>query len=132
MAKVRLTYDTPEIQAILDSVAGKADMQTGTTAYWNSRIGFVPDAGTLIVYTDYKSEIVDGVSVDIPGIKVGSGNAYVQDLAFIDEGIASDLLEHVDDNVRHIIASERALWNSKLNVDDNMEVVGEALIFNRN
>ena len=90
MAKVRLTYDTPEVQAILDSVAGKADIFTGTTYYWTRRTGYVPPSGTIIVYTDYKTKVVNGVTVDIPGIKIGSGNAYVQDLAFVGEGEQAD------------------------------------------
>lgn len=134
MAKIRLTYDTPEIQAILDSVSGKADILTGTTEYWNGRLGYAPPVGTIIVYTDYKTKVVDGETIYIPGIKIGSGNGFVQDLAFIDEGVANSLLDHISDTSVHITEAERAFWNNKINVDDNEEIDEdtETLIFNRN
>lgn len=134
MAKVRLTYDTPEVQAILDSVSGKATILTGTTYYWNRRTGYIPNTGTIIVYTDYKTKVVDGQTIYIPGIKIGSGNGYVQDLAFIDEGVSNALLEHMADTTAHVTATEKAFWNNKINVDDNEEIDEdtETLIFNRN
>lgn len=132
MAVERLTYNTPEVQAILDSVAEKASIEQGTTEYWNNRTGYVPPAGTIVVYNDHQSKVVDGETVYIPGIKIGSGNAYVQDLAFLDEGVADTLVSHINDNLVHIQPGEREFWNRKLNVDDNMEVVNETLIFNRN
>lgn len=106
-------------------------VKTGTTAYWAAS-GYIPASGEVIVYTDKSSKEVDGVTVYIPGIKVGSGNAYVSDLAFVGDDVADSLLAHVNDNVRHITAAERSSWNNKLNVDDNFEVDGMTLIFNRN
>lgn len=131
MAKERLTYNTPEVQAILDSVAEKASIEQGTTEYWNNRTGYVPPAGTIVVYNDHQSKVVDGETVYIPGIKIGSGNAYVQDLAFVDDGVADALVSHINSTSVHIQSGEREFWNRKLNVDDNMEVVNETLIFNR-
>jgi len=134
MARIRLTYDTPEVQAILDSVSGKADILTGTTYYWNRKAGYIPKSGAIIVYTDYKTKVVDGQTIYIPGIKIGSGNGYVQDLAFIDEGVSNALLEHMADTTAHVTATEKAFWNNKINVDDNEEIDEdtETLIFNRN
>jgi hypothetical protein len=131
MAKERLTYNTPEVQAILDSVDGKASIEQGTTEYWNNRTGYVPPAGTIIVYNDYKSKEVDGETIYTPGIKIGSGNGYVQDLAFVDGDVSDALVSHINDTLVHIQSGEREFWNRKLNVDDNMEVVDETLIFNR-
>lgn len=154
MAKIRLTYDTPEVQAILDSVQFKQDkvegkglttndftdaykaklealgIHSGTTAYWDS-VSYTPAAGELVIYTDYQSKEVDGQTVYIPGIKVGSGNGYVQDLAFISEAQSSALMAHINDTAVHTSASEKLFWNDKLNVDDDNEVVNETLIFNR-
>lgn len=98
----------------------------GTTAFWNGRVGYIPPQDTIIVYTDKAT--VDGVNV--PGIKVGSGNAYVQDLAFVADDIAADIYAHIQDNVRHITAEERAAWNNKLNVED--VVLNKTLVFTRN
>lgn len=133
MARERLTYNTPEVQAILDSVASKATIVQGTTDYWDNRTGYIPPAGTIVVYNDYKTKEVDGQTVYIPGIKIGGGNGYVQDLAFIDEGVADSLVSHINNTSVHIQPGERAFWNNKLNVDDNEEVdeSTETLIFNR-
>lgn len=103
-----------------------------TTHYWNCLTGYIPAAGEIIIYSDYDVVTVDGVTKYVPGIKIGSGNGYVQDLAFVGDNIIADLTEHIEDNIRHLTAEERAFWNNKLNVDDSAEVLNETLIFNRN
>lgn len=103
-----------------------------TTSYWDSCRGFIPNRGQLIVYSDHRTFTEGGRTISVPGVKVGSGNAYVQDLAFIDEAVGRDLLTHIRDNNVHVTPEERAFWNSKLNVTDAQEVVGEILVFNRN
>ena len=125
MSSYRLRQTGAEVQAILDKVVG---IYSGTTEYWNSQVGYIPGAGELIIYTDYKS--VDGK--DVPGIKVGSGNGYVQDLAFVSEADSDALFEHINNTNIHVSAAEKERWNGKLNVTDNQEVVEETLIFNRN
>lgn len=103
-----------------------------TTEYWNNARGFIPAPGAIVIYADYQTREVDGVEVDVPGIKIGSGNGYVQDLAFIGEAERDTLLAHIADDVRHTSAEEKARWNAKLNVNDSSEVVEETLILNRN
>lgn len=107
-------------------------VQYDTTAGWNSRSNYIPKAGALLIYSDYTYVQKDGVNVPVPGIKIGTGNAYVQDLAFIDEYLAKQIADHINNNVLHTNATEKSFWNNKLNVDDSAEVVAEALIFNRN
>lgn len=104
----------------------------GTTAYWNSRTGYIPAAGAIIVYSDKATKQVGGQTVNIAGIKIGSGNGYVQDLAFVGDETAAALLAHMEDSEAHITQAERELWNRKINVDDSQEIVGETLVFNRN
>lgn len=103
----------------------------GSTEYWNSQRMFVPPAGTIIVYSDYTTVDIDGVSTPIPGIKIGSGNAYVQDLTFISGGNNEAIEEHINDSVIHITAKDRLRWDNKLEIDDNEEVVEEALVIRR-
>lgn len=129
--KKRLHQTFDEVQEILDKVEGKADIKSGTTAYWAAS-GYIPAADEIIVYTDKSSKVVDGVTVYTPGIKIGSGNAYVSDLVFVGDDVADSLLAHMSDDVRHITAAERSSWNNKLNVDDNFEVEGTTLVLNRN
>lgn len=129
----RLTYDTDEVQAILDRVvAGGATAKAKTTAEWNATSGFIPEAGEIIIYTDYQTVSEGGETRYIPGIKIGSGNGYVQDLAFVGERDSEILLAHIHDAVLHTSVAEKSFWDNKLNVTDAREVVGETLIFNRN
>ena len=129
--KKRLHQTFDEVQEILDRVDVKATIKSGTTEYWAGQ-DYVPAKDELIIYTDKSSREIDGETVYVPGVKIGSGNAYVSDLAFVGDDVADTLLEHINDNVRHITPAERAAWNNKLNVDDNFEVEGTTLVLNRN
>jgi len=102
-----------------------------TTANWNAAIGFIPMQGEIIIYSDYDTMVIDGVAVNVPGIKIGSGNAYVQDLAFVGELERDVILDHIENNGIHVTAAEKTKWDGKLNIDDAHEVVNEALVFNR-
>lgn len=112
-----------------------------TTANWNNASGFIPLAGEIIVYDDYKTKTYedDGEikTKMIPGIKIGSGNAYVQDLAFVDDDLRDKLMEHIENEQIHVTLGEKIFWNNKVNIDDADEVISEelveeTLIFNRN
>lgn len=103
-----------------------------STHYWDCLIGYIPKAGEIIIYSDYQTIEEDGQTIYIPGIKIGSGNAYVQDLAFLGNSDTELIVQHLNNNRIHITDAERAYWNNKLNVDDTSEVVEENLIFNRN
>ena len=76
-------------------------------------------------------------TVNIPNIKIGTGNAYVQDLAFVDEKTREILMNHINDNDIHVTLQEKLFWNNKVNIDDayaqiHQELEDETLIFNRN
>lgn len=117
---------------LLPGQLGAIGIYWGTTEYWNGRTGYIPEAGTIIVYTDKSTKEVGGETVAVPGIKIGSGNGYVQDLAFIGDAESEILYAHIADSGIHVNSTEKGFWNRKLNVDDNMEVVEESLVFNRN
>ena len=131
-AELQKKLDKTEFDAFKDTIPGLAGINYGDTQYWNGRTGYVPEQGAIIIYSDYKHKVVDGQIVDVPGIKIGNGNAYVQDLAFIGDDLANVLYSHIMDTAIHITPQERDFWNNKLNVDDNAEVVSNTLIFNRN
>lgn len=112
-----------------------------TTENWNNASGFIPLAGEIIIYDDYKTITYEenGVTLTktVPGIKIGSGNAYVQDLAFADEELSGQLLSHIQDSGVHVSPGEKIFWSNKVNIDDaydvlNEELEDETLIFNRN
>ena len=131
----QLPEATPESNGVM-SAEDKAKLDSlgiyyGTTEYWNSQVNFAPPEGSIIIYTDYETTLIDGVSKTLPGIKIGGGNAFVQDLAFVNGGLREDLTSHINDHIVHIAAEDRSRWDNKLNIDDDMEVVEEALIFTR-
>lgn len=68
----------------------------GTTAYWDTRIGFVPKEGHIIIYEDaFEEEKDDGTVAYHPNIKIGDGNQYVQDLPFLGEYESRMLMERI-------------------------------------
>lgn len=108
------------------------NVQYNTTEYWNATRGFVPKKGEIIIYSDYKTKNINDTVVTIPGIKIGSGNGYVQDLRFLNEDQADLIINHINDNNVHITSEERMRWNNKINITDGQDVIEETLIFNRN
>ena len=77
------------------------------------------------------------MQITIPGIKVGDGMAYVQDLPFIDGDLRDRLLDHVNNMEIHATIGEKMFWNNKINLDDayeaiHDELIEETLVINRN
>lgn len=116
-----------------------------TTENWNNATGFIPLPGELIVYDDYETKTYQveeygemvTKTVNIPNVKVGTGNAYVQDLMFIGDDIRDIVMQHIHDYDVHVTLQEKVFWNNKVNIDDDYdkvhgEVLDELLIFNRN
>ena len=103
----------------MDTINTRIQLKRDTTTHWqNVEATFIPLEGELIIYTDYRTETyVDGEGQtrtrNIPAFKVGTGNAYLRDLAF-----------------SIVTPEEIAFWNNKLNVDEN--VTNEKLVFTRN
>lgn len=106
------------------------EVSMGTCEYWDSLPSYFPKKGEIVVYTDFYKEIKEGVEVAIPNIKIGTGNAYLADLAFIDQYVLDDLKKHIDDMERHITEEERMSWNNKINITQSVQ--GETLVFDRN
>lgn len=128
-----------------DTVFTRIKSKHDTTANWNNAIGFIPLAGEIIIYDDYETktytveEYGEQVTktVNIPNIKIGTGNAYVQDLAFVDQKTREILMEHINNQEIHTTLPEKLFWNNKINIDDSNDVlydelIDETLIFNRN
>lgn len=126
-------------------VRSRIQLKHDTTANWDAAVGFIPLPGEIIIYDDYETRTYiveeDGQQVTktrkIPGVKIGTGNAYVQDLQFVDGDVKERLLEHINNMELHTTLAEKAFWNNKVNVDDAYETVhqeleGETLILNRN
>ena len=119
----------------------RIQLKRDTTANLNAARGFVPMAGEVIIYTDYDSyqKEINGrlKTVLIPGIKIGDGGAYVQDLPFVDEDLRDTLMDHINNMDLHVTLGEKTFWNNKINVDDayeavHDELIDEMLVLNRN
>ena len=120
----------------MSTINSRIQSKRDSTANWNAARGMIPLAGEVIIYNDYKTiqkEINGEVkTINIPGIKVGDGQAYVQDLPFVDEELRDTIMEHINNQNIHVSLQEKLFWNNKINVNDNMELVDGSLIFNRN
>ena len=114
------------------TVNTRIQLKRDTTEHWNNARGFIPLAGEVIIYEDYetKTYIIEEngktttKTINIPNIKIGTGNAYV-------------LMEHVINQDIHVTLGEKVFWNNKINVDDAEEIItgeleDETLILNRN
>ena len=86
----------------------------GTTEEWNSRRELITEEGTIYIYSDYQSTIVDGVEKFIPGVKIGDGNAYLIDTPFIAQAEQEALLQHLSDSTIHTNSVEKNFWNQKI------------------
>lgn len=91
-----------------------------TTAGWEENPLYVPKAGEICVYSDTHK------------IKIGDGVVPIVDLPFLGGGDTEEIMQilqgHVNNQIVHITAEERAFWNAKLNYSVN----GEELTFTRN
>lgn len=91
-----------------------------TTENWNAVRSFIPMRGEVIVYTDH-SQMEDGFGnvIDVPGIKIGDGSAYLIDLPFVGNDVRyqvlQELREHSGNTVIHVTQADRDFWNNKLN-----------------
>ena len=91
-----------------------------TTEHWNANRSFVPLRGEVIVYTDH-GQMEDGYgnTINVPGVKIGDGSAYLIDLPFVGNDtryqILQELREHSGNTVIHVTQQDRDFWNNKLN-----------------
>lgn len=82
-------------------------VESHTTEEWSHMTSYIPEKNTIIVYTDYKKIEKEGVLVNVPGIKIADGLAYVVDLPFVTEEVEKELLSHIENNIIHITNQER-------------------------
>lgn len=113
----------------MDRVNARILARRDTTEHWNENRLFVPMKGEVIIYTDH-GKIDDGYGnlIDVPGIKIGDGNAYLIDLPFVGNDVRYEIMQeirnHEDNHIIHITQEEREYWNNKL----DSELNGETLV----
>lgn len=117
----------------MDIVNARISHKSDTTEHWNEKRNFIPLRGEIIIYTNY-SHIDDGYGniINVPGIKIGDGHAYLIDLPFVGNEVRYEILQalrqHTNDWSVHVSPEDREFWNNKLNYTIN----DGNLIFNRN
>lgn len=82
----------------------------GTKEYWDSQKELIGQKGSIYIYEDY---FKSGEHY-IPNIKISDGKAYLIDNPFITTSIEDLLNAHIEDEIKHITATERAVWNNKV------------------
>jgi hypothetical protein len=117
----------------MDTVNARISNKSDTTEHWNAARTFIPLRGEIIIYTDH-GQIDDGYGnmINVPGIKIGDGSAYLIDLPFVGAEeryvILQELRQHTSDWSIHVSTEDRMRWDNKLNYSVN----DGNLILNRN
>lgn len=118
----------------MDTINTRLKVKTDTTANWALVSGtFTPLKGEIIVYSDYQTVGEGNEQTVIPGIKIGTGNAYVGDLPFVDQDTRATLLAHISSSGLHVTGRQKTFWSNKIDIDESsgQEVQNETLIFTR-
>lgn len=121
-------YDGKIKEYIEDKIGtGENIVHYGTTEYWNTQSTLIGEKSHIYIYTDYSTVESDGKTITIPNIKIGDGAAYLIDNPFITASIEDLMQLHINDNIKHITAEERSVWNGKvrcyLSANNNETVV---------
>ena len=104
----------------MDTVDARICARRDTTANWNTHRDFIPLRGEVIIYTDH-AQIEDEFhnTINVPGIKIGDGSAYLIDLPFVNDDvryqILTELRMHTNNTQIHVTSEEKVFWNNKLN-----------------
>lgn len=123
-----------------------AEIMVNTKAGWAEQPGFKPAKGQIVIWSDKAQihkyvvegdELADEGLIDVPGIKIGDGNAFNLDLPYVGDDIEQKIDQHIKDVQAHVSEQDRKSWNHKITIgnldtpsDDGVE--GETLIIKRN
>lgn len=96
--------------ALKRTLVNPTEVRSATTADWQIQTSLVSEKNVIYVYTDHQT---NANGIDVPGIKIGDGQAYVVDLPFLD----SLYIDHINNTDIHITQEERVKWNSAITCD---------------
>ena len=108
----------------MDTLNARILARRDTTENWNAQRSFIPLRGEVIIYTDH-GQMDDGYgnTINVPGVKIGDGSAYLIDLPFVGNDVRYQILhelrEHTGNTVIHVTQEDRDFWNNKLNYSIN-------------
>lgn len=121
--KVRLSEEQPNIDMTFGGriIRDVCSVISGTKEEFEQNFKHTQSKRNYIyVITDYYT---DSNGVNHPAIKIGDGNSYVGDLSYVTAGDTDTtdmLMQHINDNIRHITQEERNRWNNNI-VDAKVE-----------
>lgn len=96
----------------------------GTVEYFNNHPSLRSEEGAIYIYWDHQKDENDN---NIPGFKVGDGNAYVIDMPFSDDLY----IKHILDMTIHVTQEDKDSWNNKVTCFIN-PLDSENIIFTKN
>ena len=91
-----------------------SNIMSGTTEYLIDKPQLISKKDTIIIDTDYQSKEEEGNIINIPGIKIADGSAFLIDQPFVDEDIRKVVSSHINNSDIHITPQEREFWNNKV------------------
>lgn len=110
------------------------NVMIGTTQEWQQRYSYVAPKGNILIYTDHGTVQINSTTVTVPGVKITDGSTPAADLPFVGDDVIiplrQELEEHIRDNIRHITAEERAIWNNKITCENTVQ--NNNLVLTRN
>lgn len=87
------------VQVLVKYLKDVSKIRVHTTDEWYSMGNFIPEAGEIIVFSDYQTQTIGDVTVNIPSMKIGNGQDDIKNLAFMTVDVSSraqvaERLEH--------------------------------------
>ena len=120
--------NTSAVDYIKNKPVINGNVLSNTTAGWNSQPSLISTLNTIYVYTDHHTEIdTHGNTINIPGVKIGDGQAYLIDMPFTD----MEVTQHIEDTSIHVSSAEKEFWNNKVSMYQS-QANPENLIFTTN
>ena len=95
------------------------DVVYGTTSYWNTQTTYVPPQGKVVVYSDHDSEVVEGRTVYIPAIKIGTGLALLSELPFVGDDVINRLIND-EGNITSLQIDAEGIHGDIRDANDNI------------
>ena len=156
IGEIKLRYPIPVITGRAGDVLCVNETETGlewrytnikhgTTEYWKENCEYTPEPNRMIIYDD----AIEKDGIKYPALKIGTGNAYVNDLPFVVDQFTFDkiiddfyrrvqdlenkMVAHINDHVRHVTQADKNRWDVKLNIKKGTEemLIDETLEFTR-
>lgn len=110
------TINTVElIGALTAEDLGLGRVYYDTTANWDAQHGLVGVRGAVYIYSDHEwLEDEVGNRIPVAGIRIGDGNAYLNDLPFVTDAMTYTIVKHITNQNIHVTPQEKAFWNNKV------------------